>query len=103
MHTAMETAKNVLEKLEAAWNRADGKAYGAAFTDDGAFVDIRGGLHRGAVAIGAGHQAVFDSIFAGSRAAYRAVDAQAVAPDVIVAHRIASLHNALAEKGTPAP
>jgi uncharacterized protein (TIGR02246 family) len=77
--------------LQAAWNRADGKAYGSAFTADADFVDIRGEHHRGRDAIAGGHQAIFDTVYKASTIAYQASDARLVAPDVIVAHGVATL------------
>jgi uncharacterized protein (TIGR02246 family) len=58
--------EQVIEHLESAWNSADGAAYAAPFTPDADFVNIRGELHSGADAIGAGHQGIFDSIYKGS-------------------------------------
>ena len=71
--------------LQQAWNGADGAAFGAAFTTDASFVDIRGVAHDGAAAIAGGHQAIFDSIYKGSVVRYDLVSAQAVSDDVIVA------------------
>jgi uncharacterized protein (TIGR02246 family) len=58
----IDVAKRILADLQAAWNRADGRACGAAFTDDADFVDIRGMQHRGREAIAGGHQAIFDTV-----------------------------------------
>lgn len=78
-------AAPIFQQLEDAWNSADGAAFGAAFTEDGDFVNIRGEHHRGAVAIGHGHQAIFDSIYKGSTVEYRPEHARSVAPGIIVA------------------
>lgn len=52
----------LIEKMEQAWNRADGAGFATAFTDDADFVDIHGTLHQGRIAIGHGHQAILDGI-----------------------------------------
>jgi len=78
-------AARIFQQLEDAWNAADGAAFGTHFTDDSDFVNIRGEHHRGAVAIGHGHQAIFDTIYAGSRVEYRPESARSVAPGIIVA------------------
>ena len=52
-HTAL--AATFLEKLEQAWNAADGAAFGALFADESDFVNVRGERRRGS-AIGRGHQ-----------------------------------------------
>jgi uncharacterized protein (TIGR02246 family) len=83
--TDAAAATAIFQQLEDAWNAADGAAFGAAFTEDSDFVNIRGEHHRGAVAIGHGHQAIFDSIYKGSKVEYRPESARSVAPGVIVA------------------
>ena len=82
---AAAAAASIFQQLEDAWNAADGAAFGAAFTEDSDFVNIRGEHHRGAVAIGHGHQAIFDSIYKGSKVEYRPEAARTVAPGTIVA------------------
>jgi uncharacterized protein (TIGR02246 family) len=84
-------ARALLQRLEDAWNAADGAAFAAPFTDDADFVDIRGDHHRSKVAIGHGHQAIFDTIYRGSRVRYAVTAARALAPDVILAHATAAL------------
>ncbi len=60
-------AATMVQQAEEAWNAGDGLAFGSLFADESDFVDIRGGHHRGDGAhIGRGHQALFDSIYAGS-------------------------------------
>ncbi len=49
-------AQSVLDRLEAAWNGADGTAFGEPFSADADFVAIRGDLHTGREAIAGGHQ-----------------------------------------------
>ena len=78
-------AAPIFQQLEDAWNAADGAAFGAYFTEDADFVNVRGEHHRGAVAIGHGHQAIFDSIYKGSTVEYRPEAARTVAPGVVVA------------------
>jgi len=68
-HTALATT--VLEKLEQAWNAADGAAFGALFAEESDFVNVRGEHHRGSAQIGRGHQGIFDTIYAGSTVRYR--------------------------------
>jgi uncharacterized protein (TIGR02246 family) len=89
-HTATATtdtalAARLLEQLELAWNNSDGAAFGDAFHDDGEFVDVRGGYHRGVKAIADGHQGLFESVFAGSTIRYRLETARTVAPGCVIA------------------
>lgn len=67
-----EVAASIFDHLERAWNRHDGAAFAAVFADETDFVDIRGAHHHGDPAmIDAGHQVLFDSIYAGSTVRYR--------------------------------
>ncbi|MCU1359244.1 MAG: hypothetical protein JWN99_533 [Ilumatobacteraceae bacterium] len=81
---ASTVAAMTLDHIERAWNQADGEAFGDVFTDDSDFVDIRGGHHSGAAEVGLGHQALFDSVFAGSTIRYRLEMAREVAPGCVV-------------------
>ena len=75
----------LFEDMADAWNAADGQAYGELFTDDADFVEIRGGHHAGRQAIAAGHQALWDSIYAGSTVQYRVERIRPLADDLAVA------------------
>lgn len=86
-----DIATDQLERLERAWNAADGAAYGARFAADADFVDIRGDHHTGATSIGRGHQAIFDTIYAGSTTRYELETARLVGPRSIVAVLTATL------------
>jgi uncharacterized protein (TIGR02246 family) len=83
---AENVANELIGRLEQAWNQADGRAFGEPFTADADFVDIRGEHHRGQEAISAGHQAIFDSIYKGSSANYKLIQARELSDDVILAH-----------------
>jgi uncharacterized protein (TIGR02246 family) len=84
-------AETVIKRLEDAWNAADGAAFGAAFTPDADFVTIRGELHSGS-GIAAGHQQIFDTIYAGSTIRYTVVQARELDDRVILAHVRATLN-----------
>ena len=88
-HTAL--AATFVEKLEQAWNSADGAAFGAQFADESDFVNVRGEHHRGATAIARGHQGIFDTIYADSSVRYRLELARELAPGVIMAVASATL------------
>lgn len=86
-----DVAADRFAELERAWNEADGNAFGAAFAEHSDFVDIRGGHHTGSAAVGRGHQALFDSIYAGSTISYRVEETRVVAPGCMVAVAMATL------------
>ena len=79
-------AETIMQRLELAWNRADGAAFGEPFSADADFVAIRGDLHTGREAIAAGHQQIFDTIYAGSTVRYEVLQARELDGQVIVAH-----------------
>ena len=59
--------------------------FAGPFADDSGFVEIRGGHHRGAVAVGRGHEAIFRTIYADSTVDLQVEMARSVAPGVVVA------------------
>jgi uncharacterized protein (TIGR02246 family) len=79
-------AIELIGRHEQAWNEADGRGFGESFTADADFVDIRGEYQRGQEAIAAEHQAIFDSIYKGSSAHYKLIQARDLPDDVILAH-----------------
>jgi len=81
----MGPATSIFARLEQAWNDADGGAFAAAFVPDAEFVDVRGGHHHGRDEIADGHQALFDSIYAGSTVRYLVDVARSIDPGCIVA------------------
>ncbi len=88
---AQGVAAELIERLERAWNEADGQAFGEPFAPDADFVDIRGEHHRGQQAIAAGHQAIFDSVYEGSSVDYELKGARELSGGVILAHAAADL------------
>ena len=83
-------AEPIVQRLEDAWNAADGAAFGAPFAPDADFVNVRGDHHTGP-AIAAGHQQIFDTIYAGSTVRYTLLDARELDDRVILAHIGATL------------
>jgi uncharacterized protein (TIGR02246 family) len=85
-------ASTQFERMERAWNDADGAAFGNVFADDTDFVNIRGEHHRGdGAVIGQAHQGLFDSIYAGSTVHYQPQVARLIAPGCVLAVASATL------------
>ena len=84
-------AHEVLGRLEAAWNNGDGVAFGDVYTADASFVTIRGEHFIGGAAIGAGHDGIFRTIYAGSVNRMDLVRADEVAEGVILAVSVNTL------------
>ena len=79
-----QIARDVLARLESAWNAGDGTAFGAPYQPDASFVTVRGEMARGP-AIGAGHAAIFATIYADSTNRMELLEAQRIGDDVIIA------------------
>jgi uncharacterized protein (TIGR02246 family) len=86
-----EIGRTIIAELERGWNAADGPGFARPFTTDADFVDIRGAFHHGREAIGHGHQAIFESVYRGSRIAYTLEQVRALADGVILLHSTAVL------------
>jgi len=78
--------ERIVNQLEAAWNGMDGSAFAAPFAGDADFVTIRGEHFRGRSAIGAGHTAIFRTIYAGSTVRFTVESARLLRPDVGLLH-----------------
>lgn len=91
MHTtpltsdATSVARQALDRLEQSWNHGDGAAFGAAYASDASFVTIRGEHIVGSAAIGAGHDGIFHSIYAGSVNHIELVRADEILDGVVIA------------------
>ena len=83
---AKTIAETVIKRLEDAWNAADGAGFSAPFARDADFVDIRGNLHSGREEIAAGHQQIFNSIYAGSTVRYTVLKARELDNRLVLAH-----------------
>ena len=82
---AVAVVEPILEHLQQAWNAGDGMGFAGPFAEDADFVEIRGGHHHGAVAVGRGHEAIFSTIYAGSTVDLQVETARNVGPGVVVA------------------
>jgi uncharacterized protein (TIGR02246 family) len=89
---AEEIARRIVAQLQTAWNAANGAVYAEPFAADADFVDIRGVHHGGRQAIAQGHQAIFDTIYQGSRVDYDLVAARPLTAEVILARVRAHLN-----------
>jgi uncharacterized protein (TIGR02246 family) len=77
---------DLVGELEEAWNAADGAGFARPFAEDADFVNIRGEHLRTREVIAKGHQAIFNTIYAGSVIRYEVTGVRAIAPAVLLAH-----------------
>jgi uncharacterized protein (TIGR02246 family) len=81
--TAVES---IVGGLQSAWNAMDGVAFGAPFAADADFVTIRAEHYVGRPAIAAGHQAIFNTIYAGSTTRLAVESVRLLRTDVALVH-----------------
>src|SRR5215469_18519909 len=85
------TVQAIMQRLEHAWNTADGRAFGEPFSPGADFVAIRGDLHTGREAIAAGHQEILGTVYAGSTIRYQILQARQLGDRVVLSHVRAAL------------
>ncbi|MGH2543001.1 MAG: SgcJ/EcaC family oxidoreductase [Ardenticatenaceae bacterium] len=78
--------REVVDRIEAAWNMGDGAAFAAPFAEDADYVVVNGMYIKGRQAIAEGHRQIFDTVYKGShnRATIRGI--RFLRDDVAVAH-----------------
>ncbi len=89
---AVAVAQTIMNRLQQAWNSANGVAFGAPFSRDADFVAVRGDLHTGRDAIANGHQQILDTIYAGSTIRYEVVQVRELDERIILAHARCTLN-----------
>ena len=62
-----QALRDIVAKLEAAWNAGDSIAWADLFAEDADFIHIMGGHFTGRGTIEAGHRTIFDTFYKGSR------------------------------------
>ncbi len=63
----VQALHDLFQQMQAGWNRGDGQAYAASFTEDADFISVNGTYLKGRQAIAAAHQQLFETRFRGSR------------------------------------
>ena len=81
-----EAIHSLFRQLLDAWGRGAGDAYGALFTDDADYVAFDGSNRRGARAIAAEHQQLFDTWLKGTRLVGQVDGLRFLGPDVALVH-----------------
>lgn len=84
MTTDADAIRALVAHYAAAWNRGDGTDYGSVFADDADFTSIRLDRAHGRAAIAAGHQAIFDTIYRGTRLEAEVAKLRFLRPDIAV-------------------
>lgn len=92
MATANQEVQNVVLRLCEAWERGDGEAYAALFSEDAQYVSAPGERVYGRKAIASSHQQIFDTIFKGSKLGRNYPSKiRTVTPDVVLVESAGSV------------
>ena len=86
-----QAARAIVQRLEQAWNAADGDAWAAEFAEDADFITVRGEYFRTRTTIAEGHDHIFTTFYKGSTNRIALIRARAIRDDVILAHTSAEL------------
>lgn len=81
---AEQDIRALFADLEAAWNRGDGDAYGACFTEDASYTTFVGTVYRGRADLASGHQALFSGVLKGTRMVNEITEIRFYGPGVAV-------------------
>ncbi len=92
---------SLYQQLIDAWNKGDGQAYGAVFTQDASYVDVMGTNTQGSQAIGASHQHMFQTFLKGSQLVATITSIRFLRPDVALLHVLGN--TLLAGQAEPGP
>lgn len=102
-HTDDETAiRDLLRRLMEAWNRGDGNAYAAQFTEDADYIAPDGTHLQGRQATAQLHQRLFDTVLQGSQLERQRVKSiRFVTPEVAIVHGTSGVRWRWQSKVTP--
>ena len=98
-----QVARDIVARLERAWNAGDGDAFAVPFAEDADFVTVRGEFYRTRDDIAAGHQMIFSTIYKGSVNRIELLRARTIGDGSIVAHARARLSVPFRATGRRAP
>ena len=86
-----QVLRDLVAKLETAWNAGDSLAWTALFAEDADFIHILGGHFHGQTSIERGHRAIFDTIYKGSTNKFTIEKIRPVGSDVAIVFVFAEL------------
>jgi uncharacterized protein (TIGR02246 family) len=87
-----EAIVDLIQRMEHAWNMADGHAYAAAFTEDSDYIAFDGTHLRGRNANARHHQQLFDSVLRNTRMVFEGKPSvRFLADDVAIVHAMGSV------------
>jgi len=76
--------REIVRRLEKAWNNGDSVGWTAEFANDADFIHVLGGFFHGSRDIERGHRTIFDTIYQGSHNRFEVEKVRLLRPDVAV-------------------
>ena len=95
-HDDRLSVERLVAALADAWARGDASAYASRFADEGTFTNFLGMFFCGPEAFRERHDAVFKTVFKGSRLTLRIATLRFIRPDVAIVDADAELRNLMA-------
>lgn len=86
MRNGVGEIESLFEKLKLAWNKGDGEAYGACFTEEADYVTFQGVHLQGRKAIAKTHQELWNSVLRGSTLEGELKKVLFVTPELAIFH-----------------
>lgn len=83
--------RDIVGKLESAWNRGDSVAWAELFAEDADFIHILGGYFNGRTTIEQGHRRIFDTIYKGSTNKFTVKKVRFIGSDAAIVFLLAEL------------
>lgn len=83
--------EQLFEKLKLAWDRGDGEAYGACFTENADYVTFQGEHLQGRKAIADTHQQLWNSVLRGSNLVGEIKKVHFVTPEFAIFHGVGAV------------
>lgn len=84
MSTQEQPLREIVQKLEGAWNASDSVAWTSQFAEDADFIHILGAHYNGRAEIERGHSVIFDTIYKGSHLTLVVEKIRFMRPDVAI-------------------
>lgn len=96
------SVRQLFQQLIACWNRGDGQAYAALFTENSDYVAFDGTHFRGRQANADNHQKLFDTFLKGSTLEGQGIDRfRFLTPDIVLLHATGTVKLRWQSKPTP--
>ena len=86
-----QALREIVRRLEDAWNKSDSVAWSKLFAEDADFIHVLGGHFHGREAIEQGHRLIFDTVYKGSVNKFQVEKIRFAGPDVAIVFVFATL------------